>query len=142
MRITDLLSKDAVVLRAKVSDKEEAFDMLIDLHEKIGSITNKKLYKEDIMKREAQGPTAIGDGIAIPHAKSSAVKKPMLTAITVPDGVDLNALDQQPSKLIFMIAAPEGGGDTHLELLSRLTVMLMDASFREELLAAQNTDAF
>lgn len=142
MRITDLLSKDAVVLRAKVSNKEEAFDMLIDLHEKIGSITNKKLYKEDIMKREAQGPTAIGDGIAIPHAKSSAVKKPMLTAITVPDGVDLNALDQQPSKLIFMIAAPEGGGDTHLELLSRLTVMLMDASFREELLAAQNTDAF
>ena len=142
MRITDLLSKDAVVLRAKVSNKEEAFDMLIDLHEKIGSITNKKLYKEDIMKREAQGPTAIGDGIAIPHAKSGAVKKPMLTAITVPDGVDLNALDQQPSKLIFMIAAPEGGGDTHLELLSRLTVMLMDASFREELLAAQNTDAF
>ena len=142
MRITDLLTKDGIILNADVKSKEQTFNTLIDLHAKIGSITDKTAYKKDIMAREAKGPTAVGDGIAIPHAKSSAVKKPMLTAVTVPDGVDLNALDGQPSKLVFMIAAPAQGGDTHLEMLSRLTVMLMDEKFRNALLSVKDKDEF
>ena len=142
MRITDLLTKDGMILNADVRTKEQTLDTLIDLHAKIGSITDKAAYKKDIMAREAQGPTAIGDGIAIPHAKSSAVKKPMLAAVTGPGGVDFSALDGQPSKLIFMIAAPAEGGDTHLEMLSRLTVMLMDEKFRNALLTAGSKDEF
>lgn len=142
MRITDLLKKDGIILQAKVETKEEAFDTLINLHAKIGSIQDKAAYKKDILAREEQGPTAIGDGIAIPHAKSTAVKKPMLTAITVPEGVDLNAMDGHASKLIFMIAAPASGGDMHLEMLSRLTVMLMEEDFRNRLLSAKNKDEF
>ena len=142
MRIVDLLKKDAVALNAKVSSKDEMLDLLIDLHEKVGNIADKKQFKEGIMKRESEGPTAIADGICIPHSKNAAVKEPGIAAITVPGGVDCDALDGQPSNLFFMIAAPAEGSDVHLEALSRLSTILMDAAFREKLLTAENVDAF
>lgn len=142
MRIVDLLKKDAVALNAKVSSKDEMLDLLIDLHEKVGNISDKKQFKEGIMKRESEGPTAIADGICIPHSKNAAVKEPGIAAITVPGGVDCDALDGQPSNLFFMIAAPAEGSDVHLEALSRLSTILMDAAFREKLLTAESVDVF
>ncbi len=142
MRIVDLLKKDAVVLNAQVSSKEEVLDLLIGLHEKAGNITDKAQFKEGILQRESEGPTAIADGICIPHSKNAAVKHPGIAAITVPAGVECDALDGQPSNLFFMIAAPAEGSDVHLEALSRLSTILMDAAFREKLLTAENEDAF
>lgn len=142
MRIVDLLKKEAVVLNADVSTKEQMLDLLIDLHSKVGNISDKAEFKKGIMKRESEGPTAIADGICIPHSKNGAVKQPGIAAITVPQGVDCEALDGQPSNLFFMIAAPAEGSDVHLEALSRLSTILMDGEFRNKLLTAKNTDAF
>lgn len=141
MRITDLLSKDSITLGATLQTKSDAIDALIQLHEKAGNLTDTAKYREDILAREAQSTTAIGDGIAIPHAKSSAVKKPGLAAITVPNGVEYEALDGKPSNLLFMIAAPDDG-DFHLEVLSRLMALLMDETFRADLLAADSAEDF
>lgn len=141
MRITDLLKKESISLNRELSSKSEAIDALIDLQEKAGNLNDKEEYKKGILAREEQGSTAIGNGIAIPHAKTSAVAHPGLSAITAPSGVDYNALDGKPSNLLFMIAAPEGG-DLHLEVLSRLMTMLMDETFRNELLSAKTADEF
>lgn len=141
MRISDLLSKESINLGVKLQSKAEAIDTLISLHEKAGNLTDINNYRESILAREEGGSTAVGDGIAIPHAKSDAVKKPGLAVVTVPDGVDYEALDGKPSNLIFMIAAPNDG-DFHLEVLSRLMTLLMDESFRAKLLEAKDTDAF
>ena len=142
MRIVDLLKKEAVVLNADVSTKDQMLDLLIDLHSKVGNISDKAEFKKGILKRESEGPTAIADGICIPHSKNSAVKQPGIAAITVPQGVDCEALDGQPSNLFFMIAAPAEGSDVHLEALSRLSTILMDGEFRNKLLTAENVDAF
>lgn len=142
MRIVDLLSQNAIELNVAVSSKTEAIDKLVSLHKKCGNISDIKTYKDGILARETAGTTAVGEGIAIPHAKNKAVKKPALTAITVPKGVDYDAMDGKPSNLIFMIAAPENGGDVHLEVLSRLMVLLMDENFRSQLLSAKNKDEF
>ena len=142
MRITELLKKEGIALGVKVDSKDAAIDYMVGLHEKSGNITDRKKFKEGILKRESEGSTAIGEGIAIPHTKNSAVKQPGLVAMTVPDGVDYDALDGQPSNLFFMIAAPEKGGDVHLEVLSRLSMLLMDEDFRAELLGAKDKDAF
>lgn len=142
MRIVDLLKKDAVVLHADVSTKEQMLDLLIDLHSKVGNVSDKAEFKKGILQRESEGPTAIADGICIPHSKNSAVKQPGIAAITAPQGVDCDALDGQPSNLFFMIAAPAEGSDVHLEVLSRLSTILMDASFRERLLKAEDVDTF
>ena len=142
MRIVDLLKKEAVVLNADVSTKEQMLDLLISLHGKVGNVADEAEFKKGILKRESEGPTAIADGICIPHSKNSAVKQPGIAAITVPQGVDCEALDGQPSNLFFMIAAPAEGSDVHLEALSRLSTILMDAAFRERLLTAENVDAF
>lgn len=141
MRITDLLKKESISLNRELSSKSEAIDALIDLQEKAGNLIDKEEYKKGILAREEQGSTAIGNGIAIPHAKTSAVAHPGLSAITAPSGVDYNALDGKPSNLLFMIAAPEDG-DLHLEVLSRLMTMLMDETFRNELLSAKTADEF
>lgn len=141
MRIVDLLKKDCIELGVKLNSKSEAIDKLVDLHNKAGNLVDAKVYKEGILAREAGGTTAIGDGIAIPHAKSEAVKEPALAVVTVPDGVDYEAMDGKPSNLIFMIAAPNDG-DVHLEVLARLMTMLMDADFKNKLLNAPNKDAF
>lgn len=142
MRIVDLLKKDAVVLNAQAGTKEEILDLLVGLHEKTGNITDKDTFKAGIMKRESEGPTAIAEGICIPHTKNEAVKTPGIAAVTVPGGVDCDALDGQPSNLFFMIAAPATGSDVHLEALSRLSTILMDGDFREKLLKAENTENF
>ena len=141
MRITDLLTKESISLNRKLASKSDAIDALIDLHEKAGNLSDREAYKKEILAREAQGSTAVGDGIAIPHAKTTAVAKPGLSAITVPSGVDYESLDGKPSNLLFMIAAPKDG-DLHLEVLSRLMSMLMDEKFRNELLASETVDKF
>lgn len=142
MRIRELLKKEGIELGVKVDSKDAAIDYMVELQQKSGNISDKKTFKEGILKRESEGSTAIGCGIAIPHAKNSAVKKPGLVAMTVPEGVDYDALDGEPSNLFFMIAAPEKGGDVHLEVLSRLSMLLMDDDFRAELMAAKNREEF
>lgn len=142
MRITELLKKDGVSLGVRVDSKDAAINYLVDLHARVGNITDKAIFKEGIVKREESGSTAIGEGIAIPHAKNKAVTKAGLAAMTVPEGVDYDSLDGQPTNLIFMIAAPEGGSDVHLEVLSRLSMLLIDEDFRKELLASKNVDEF
>ncbi len=141
MRITDLLKKDAIELGTAVSTKEDAVDKLVGLHNKAGNLGDVSLYKQAILERENQGTTAIGEGIAVPHAKSDSVKAPGLSVITVPDGVDYNAPDGKPSDIIFMIAAPVDG-DLHLEILSRLMVMLMEPEFCTALRNAKTADEF
>ena len=141
MRIVDLLSKESIMLNGTPKTKSEAIDMLADLQVKSGKIADKAEYKKGILAREQMSSTAVGEGIAIPHAKSTAVKAPSLAAMTVPSGVDYEALDEEPSNLLFMIAAPNDG-DVHLEVLSRLMTILMDEDFRAKLIAAKNKDEF
>ena len=141
MRIIDLLKAEAIQLNTAVASKEEAIDKMIALHEKAGNLSDTAAYKEAILAREAQGTTAIGEGIAVPHAKSDSVKTPGLSAITVPGGVDYDAPDGKPSDICFMIAAPLDG-DLHLEILSRLMVMLMEPEFCNDLRNAKTADEF
>lgn len=142
MKITDLLSKDSIELRVTTKTKDETYEKLINLMAASGNLSDKEEYKKGIYEREAQSPTAIGAGICIPHSKNAAVKKPGLASVTVPAGVDCDALDGEPSNLFFMIAAPATGSDIHLEVLSRLSVILMDDAFREKLLNAKNKDEY
>lgn len=141
MRITDLLKSNAIELGVNLTSKDEAIDKLIALHQKAGNLNDPAKFKEDILKREEHSSTAIGEGIAVPHAKSAAVKAPALSCVTLPAGVDYAAPDGKPSDLIFMIAATEDG-DVHLEILSRLMVMLMDADFANALRNAKSTEEF
>ena len=141
MRITDLLAPEAIELGVSVASKPEAIEKLISLHDGAGNLNDVEVYREAILAREAGGTTAIGEGMAIPHAKTDAVAKPALAAITVPEGVDYEAPDGQPSKLIFMIAAPSDG-EVHLEVLARLMTMLMDVDWRNQLLEAKSADEF
>lgn len=141
MRIIDLLKPEAITLGLDISSKDDAINALIGLHAAAGNLKDKDVYKAAILAREEQGSTAIGDGIAVPHAKTSAVKAPALAAITVKNGVDYGAPDGKPSDLLFMIAATEDG-DVHLEILSRLMVMLMDPDFTAKLRAAKSVDEF
>lgn len=141
MQICDLLKKTAIITGVNINSRDEAIEMLIDLHNKAGNITDVEQYKKDILARESLGSTAIGDGIAIPHAKSESVGHAGLAAITVPEGVDYGAPDGKPSNLIFMIAAPLDG-DLHLEVLSRLMTLLMDMELRKELLDAKDAREF
>lgn len=141
MRITDLLKKNGIDLNVNVSDKSTAINKLVSLHEKCGNLKNTIAFKEGILKREEMGTTAVGMEVAIPHAKSDAVKAPALTAITVPNGVDYGAADKKPCKLIFMIAATTDG-DVHLEVLARLMQLLMDEEFTAKLKTAKTADEF
>ncbi len=142
MRITELLKKDAILLGAAPKDKNEAIDILVGLHDKVGNITNKAQYKAGILEREEEGTTAIGEGIAIPHSKNAAVKTAGIASMTVPAGVDYDSMDGEPSNLFFMIAAPKDGADVHLDALARLSTLLMDMNFRTNLLAAKNADEY
>ncbi len=142
MRIKDLLKVEAIELGVSAASKEAAIDTLVALHDKVGNLADVEGYKAAILKRESESTTAIGEGLAVPHAKTSAAKHPGLAAITVPDGVDYDAPDGQPATLLFMIAAPEGAGDAHLEILSRLMVMLMDPDFGAALRAAKTPEEF
>ena len=142
MRITELLKKDSIALGVSASTKEEAIDRLVDLMAAGGRLNDKAGYKEGILAREALGSTAVGEGIAIPHAKVAAVKEPGLAAVVVPDGVDYEAFDGSLANLIFMIAAPDGEADTHLEALSKLSTLLMNPGFKDALIAAKTKEEF
>ena len=141
MKIIDLLKKDAIELNTEASSKQDAIDKLVALHQKAGNLSNEAEYKEAILLREQQGTTAIGEGIAVPHAKSDSVKNAGLSAVTLPNGVDYGAPDGKPSDILFMIAAPMDG-DLHLEILSRLMVMLMEPEFCNALRSAKTADEF
>ena len=141
MRITDLLDARRIQLDASVSDKAQVIDLLVGLQCEGGAIANRDAYKEAILAREAQSSTAIEAGVAVPHAKADCVKKPSLAAVTLQNGVDYGAMDQKPSDLFFMIAAPMDG-DLHLEILSRLMVLLMDPDFTKGLRQAKTAEEF
>ena len=142
MRITELLKKESIELEVAVDSKDAAIDKLTGLMEAGGRLYERAGYKAGILAREAQGSTAVGDGIAIPHAKVEAVKEPGLAAITVPDGVDYESFDGSLANLIFMIAAPAGGADVHLEALARLSTLLMTPNFKDNLLKASSKEEF
>ena len=142
MKITDLLKPEGIKVGASASSQIDAIDQLVALQDASGNINDPAAYKEGILAREAEFSTAVGDGIAIPHAKVAAVKKPGLAAMTVPGGVDWNAPDGAPADLMFMIAAPEGEANTHLEMLANLSAMLMHADFANALRAAKTPAEF
>ena len=142
MKITELLDLKGIELGVSVGSKEEAINKLVDLMCATGKISDKDAYKEGILAREALTSTGIGEGIAIPHAQVAAVKAPGLAAMTVPDGVDYESLDGQPAHLFFMIAAPADGGSTHLQALAKLSALLMDEGFRQDLLNAKTPEEF
>ena len=142
MRITDLLKSESILLGAQPADKNAAIDQLTDLMEKGGNLTDKAQYKKDVLAREASGTTGLGDGIATPHAKSAGVKAAGLSAMTVPAGMDFESMDGKPSRLFFQIAAPDSANDEHMAILSKLATMIMDADFKEALIAAKSKDEF
>jgi len=142
MKISEFIDSKGIKLNVQLASQEEAIDKLIALHDEVGNISDVATFKEAILAREAKGSTAIGNGIAVPHGKSSAVKKAGLVAVTCPGGVDYKALDGKPSNLLFMIAAPEGAADTHLEVLAKLMQLLMDSKFAEKLVKAASVDEF
>ena len=142
MKITDLLKKESIALDVKVDSKGAAIDYLVDLMDKSGRLNDKEGYKKGILAREALGSTAVGDGIAIPHAKVAAVNEPGLAAMVVPEGVDYESFDGSPANLLFMIAAPDGEADAHLEALSKLSMVLMDPDFKNALVKAKTADEF
>ena len=142
MKITELLDLKGIELGVSVGSKEEAINKLVDLMCATGKISDKDAYKEGILAREALTSTGIGEGIAIPHAQVASVKAPGLAAMTVPDGVDYESLDGQPAHLFFMIAAPADGGSTHLQALAKLSALLMDEGFRQDLLNAKTPEEF
>ena len=133
MRITDLLTEDTIVLDLKARTKKEVIEELVDVLEKTGKLHNRQTFIESIFAREAQSTTGIGEGIAIPHAKTKAVRTPAVVFGRSKEGIDYDSLDGKRSHLFFMIAAPEGANNTHLEALSRLSTLLMDASFRSKI---------
>ncbi len=142
MRITELLSWESIELRAAPTDKKEALDMVIGLMAKSGKINNIGEYTRQVYAREEEGTTGIGEGIAIPHGKSNGVQRPGLAAMVIPDGVDFESLDGKPVYLIFLIAAPNTKDNVHLEVLSKLSVLLMDQDFVWKLRCAKNKDEF
>lgn len=141
MRITDLIKSTGIALNVSVDDKNDAINKLVSLHKISGSFSDADKFKAEILNREEMGTTAVGMEVAIPHAKSEAVKFPALSAITVPNGVDYGAPDGNPCKLIFMIAATTDG-DVHLEVLSRLMQLLMDEEFTSKLKTAKTVEEF
>ena len=142
MKITDLLKPQSILLNASPTNKADAIYTLGDLMDKGGNLSDKAEYLEAVFAREESGSTGLGDGIATPHAKSAGVKEAGLAAMVVPNGVDFEALNGQPSRLFFMIAAPEGAADTHVEVLSKLATMVIDPDFKNALIQAATVDRF
>ena len=140
MKITDLLKLETIALNPEVSTKSEALDTLVDLMDKGGNLKNKAEYKKAVLAREELSTTGIGEGIAIPHAKTSAVEKPGLAAMVVKKGVDFDSLDGEPANLFFLIAAPEGEENLHLDVLARLSRLLMNPDFKQSLLNSSSKE--
>ncbi|WP_294402337.1 PTS fructose transporter subunit IIABC [uncultured Clostridium sp.] len=142
MRIVDLLHKQGMNLDIKPKSKAECIDILVNLMDKTGNLNNKEEYKKAILAREDLSTTGIGDGIAIPHGKTKAVKKASLAAAVCKDGVDYDSLDGMPAELFFMIAVPDNSDNLHLEVLARLSTILMDEEFRNKLINCTDKDEF
>lgn len=142
MKIVDLLKAESIDLKAQPKDKAAALEQLIELMERGGNVVDKDEYRACVLRREEEGSTGIGEGIAIPHAKTNAVKAPGLAAMFAKDGVDFDSLDGEPAKLFFLIAAPDSEDNVHLDVLSHLSMLLMNDDFRSELVAAQNAADF
>ena len=142
MRITSLLKPEAVKIGGVASDKADAIAKLVKLMETQGNVVDVDAYTEAVHARESFGSTALGEGIAIPHAKTAAVSAPGLAAMTLPEGVDYDAPDGLPTTLMFLIAAPDTKADVHLEVLSRLSMLLMDPEFCDSLRAAKTSEEF
>lgn len=142
MRITSLLKPEAVKIGGVASDKDDAIAKLVKLMETQGNVVDVDAYTEAVHARESFGSTALGEGIAIPHAKTAAVSAPGLAAMTLPEGVDYDAPDGLPTTLMFLIAAPDTKADVHLEVLSRLSMLLMDPEFCDSLRAAKTPEEF
>ena len=142
MRITSLLKPEAVKIGGVASDKDDAIAKLIKLMETQGNVVDVDAYTEAVHARESFGSTALGEGIAIPHAKTAAVSAPGLAAMTLPEGVDYDAPDGLPTTLMFLVAAPDTKADVHLEVLSRLSMLLMDPEFCDSLRATKTPEEF
>lgn len=144
MKIKDLLKEQSIELNVNtgINSKENVINKLISLMDKSGNISNIEEYKRGVLEREKHCSTGIGGGIAIPHAKNKAVNDASLSAMVIPNGVDFDALDGEPSNLFFMIAAPENGADVHLQVLARLSTILMDEEFKNKLILAKNKKEF
>jgi len=142
MKIRDLLKAQSIQLGAKPTDKPSAIRLLADLMERGGNLANKDEYLAAVFTREESGSTGLGEGIATPHAKSAGVAKAGLAAMTIPEGIDFDSLDGKPARIFFMIAAPEGEANTHVEVLSQLATMILDPDFKEALIAANSVDMF
>lgn len=142
MRITDLLSAESIELNGTSKNKTDVLNQMVDLMEKSGNLSEKETYRSAVFAREEEGTTGVGDGIAIPHGKSSAVTAPGLAAMVIKEGVEYDALDGAPVDLIFLIAAPNTKDNVHLEVLSKLSVLLMKEEFTEALKAASSKEEF
>lgn len=142
MRITDLLDKNSICLDASPTDKTEALNQIVSLMGKSGKINDIEAYRKQVFLREEESTTGIGEGIAIPHGKCDAVTKPGLAAMVVKDGVDFDSLDGEPVTLLFLIAAPNTEDNVHLDVLSKLSVLMMDEDFSESLRNAKTVDEF
>ncbi|MBS4534505.1 fructose-specific PTS transporter subunit EIIC [Clostridium sp. D2Q-14] len=140
MKITDLIKKDTIILDLNSSTKSDVIEELVDKLDSAGRLKDKDGFKKDILKREGESTTGIGDGVAIPHAKSSAVETPSIVFGRSQEGINFEALDGEVSNLFFMIAASEGAHNDHLETLSRLSTLLMDSKFREDLLKVESEE--
>ncbi len=142
MRVKDLLSAESICLQGAPANKEEAIKQMVDLMVKRGNIADKETYLKGVFAREEEGTTGIGEGIAIPHCKSDAVSEPGLAAMVVPNGVDFDSLDGQDAHIIFLIAAPNTEDNVHLDVLSRLSMLLMDEEFTKSLQQAKDAEEF
>jgi PTS system fructose-specific IIC component len=142
MRIRDLLAAESIHLDGVATGKQDILNQMVELMAKSGKISDVETYRAGVFAREEEGTTGIGEGIAIPHCKSDAVKKPGLAAMVVKDGVDFDALDGAPVHLLFLIAAPNTEDNVHLDVLSKLSVLLMDENFTNNLKNAKSVDEF
>lgn len=142
MKIIDLLDDRSILLDGRVADKKAALDQMVELMDASGKLRDKETYRQGVYAREQEGSTGIGEGIAIPHCKSDAVIKPGLAAMVVKDGVEFESLDGQPAHLFFLIAAPNTEDNVHLDVLSRLSVLLMDEDFTNKLRQATSVPEF
>lgn len=133
MKITELLDRRSISLSGAPASKNEALDQMVALMVKSGKIRDEEAYRQEVYRREEEGTTGIGEGIAIPHGKCDAVEKPGLAAMVIPDGVDFDSLDGAPVHLIFLIAAPNTKDNIHLDVLSKLSMLLMDEAFVDSL---------
>ena len=142
MKITDLLKENSIELNVQSDSKVDILNKLVELMSMTAKIENIEEYKNKVFAREEQGSTGIGEGIAIPHGKSEVVKEPGLVAMVVPNGVDFEAIDQKKVNLLFLIAAPDNKDNIHLEVLSRLSALLMDEEFRKKLINSKTKQEF